>query len=159
MHFVQVTRLLAQCEGGEWGLPRLESPDEAACTLRARLPATLPGAAADDAPAGLRRNDDYWFPVDPHRDLAATSAPVRRLLVAWALPWLERKAALERFVDGEIEVGVRRPGPALARCLGAPLLGRAGQARVLAQRFAADGGAPAYAACIGARLESIGASG
>lgn len=131
VHFVEVSRLLAQCEGEEWRLSHLDSPDEAACTLRARLPDTLPGTAENDWPSGLRRNVDYWFPIDLHRDLVATSVLVKRLVVAWALPWLERNAVLGRFVDGEIDDGMFGD-PVLARCLGAHLLGRGEQASALA---------------------------
>jgi hypothetical protein len=143
VHFPAITRELAALEEEthlrDWWLAQADSRDEASCTIRLRLPDVLPEALPQplpgDWPQGLRHDIDYWFPIDPHRDLARTATWVQRLVAEHALPWFERNADLAAFVDGGVAA---RGNPRVARCFGAFLLGRFEQARALAREAAGD---------------------
>lgn len=142
VHFPAITRELAALEDEahlrDWWLAQADSRDEASCTVRLRLPDVLPEdlpPSPEDWPQGLRHGVDYWFPVDPHRDLALTAAWVRRLVADHALPWFERSADLVAFVDGGVAARGNRQ---IARCFGAFLLGRIEQAREFARDAAGD---------------------
>jgi hypothetical protein len=122
VQFPAVTLLMAEVPYLAWTADHAESKDEAACLLRARIDSTLPDAPEGWWPKGLRRGQDFWFEIDAGTDLPALGQTLARLLVEYAVPWLDTRSSLEGLL-GPQDAGVDVARP-LASIAAAILLGR-----------------------------------
>lgn len=154
VQFPALHELIAMRPGKEWMREWIGRPDEAACTLRARVDDVLPSDRQEWWPQGLRCGCDHWFKIDDRTDLDALGDDVTRLVLEYALPWIEREGDLTALFEGNTSSSVSTTWQVAAGIL----LGRSAEAAklYLASRDAV--GQRERLAEVEAWLESIGLS-